>query len=101
MNCMSWNNRGLGNPATVRELRKIVKQEGPALLFVMETKIRGKRVENLQNLLGFNGCFVVDSDGLSGGIGLFWNHEVNDELKKYSRAHIDVTVRGKNHDQTP
>jgi hypothetical protein len=39
--------RGLGNPEAVRELRSIVKQEGPALLFIMETKVRAKRVENL------------------------------------------------------
>ena len=71
MNCISWNCQGLGNPSIVRELRKIVKQEGPALLFVMETKIRGKRVESLQPLLGFASSFAVDSDGLSGGIGFF------------------------------
>ena len=90
---MSWNCRGLGNPETVRELRNIVKQEGPALLFVMETKIKGKRVENLRTTLGFHGCFAVDSTGLSGGIGLFWNDEVHVELKNYSRAHIDVKVK--------
>ena len=71
MNAMSWNCRGLGNHATVRELRKLVKQEGPTLLFVMETKIRGQRVEDLKTTLGFHGCFAVNSDGLSGGIDLF------------------------------
>ena len=72
MNCLSWNCRGLGNPKVVCELRNVVKQEGPALVFVMETKIRGKRVEDLRHTLGFAGSFGVDSDGLSGGIGLFW-----------------------------
>ena len=71
MRILSWNCRGLGNPWSVRELRKVVKQEGPALLFVMETKIRAKRVENLKLTLGFAGCFVVDSDSMSGGVGLF------------------------------
>ena len=71
MNCMSWNCRGLGNPEAVRELRSIVKLEGPTLLFVMETKIKAKRVEELRYTLGFGGCFAVDSAGLSGGIGLF------------------------------
>ena len=71
MNCLSLNCRGLGNPSTVRELRKVVRQEGPSLLFVMETKIKGKRVEDLRHVLGFSGCFAVDSDGLSGGVGLF------------------------------
>ena len=101
MNAMSFNCRGLGNPVTVRELRKIVKQEGPALLFVMETKIKGNRVEALRTTLGFAGCFVVDSDGLSGGIGMFWSHYVVVDLKNYSRAHIDVKVRWKDHDLPP
>jgi hypothetical protein len=99
MNCLSWNCRGLGNPSTVRELRTIVKQEGPSLLFIMETKIKGKKVENLQRLLGFAGCFAVDSNGLSGGIGLFWDDTVEVELKNYSQAHIDVEVKSKDQPQ--
>lgn len=93
MRCLSWNYRGLGNPEAVRELRKVVRQEAPALLFVMETKIRAKRVEVLQSQLGFAGCFAVDSEGLSGGIGLFWSTEVNVKLKNYSTGHIDVMAR--------
>lgn len=71
----------------------MVKQEGPALLFVMETKIRADRLENLKFTLGFSGCFVVNSVSLSGGIGLFWSKDVSVELKNYSSGHIDVVVR--------
>lgn len=90
---ISWNCRGLGNPEEVHELRSIVRQEGPALLFVMETKIRAKRVEDLHNNLGFVGCFAVDSVGLSGGIGLFWSQGYYVQLKNFSPCHIDVLVR--------
>lgn len=38
-----------------------MKQEVPTFLYVMETKIRSKRVEQLQNTLRFGGCFVVNS----------------------------------------
>lgn len=93
MSYLSWNCRGLGTPGAVRELRSIVKQEVPSLLFVMETKIRGRRVEDLKNLLGFGGCSAVDSVGLSGGIGLFWSRKVLVELKSYSSSHIDVMVK--------
>lgn len=92
---------GLGNPVAVRELRKIVRQEVPALLFVMETKIRAVRVEALQWQLGFAGCFAVDSNGLSGGIGLFWSSEVSVELKNYSISHIDVMVRKSDDHNSP
>ena len=96
MSTISWNCRGLGNPQTVRELRKIVKQEGPALLFVMETKIKGKRVEDLKFTLGFSGCYAVDSDGLSGGIGIFWSKDVDVSLNNFSQSHIDVSVKQDN-----
>ena len=59
----------------------------------METKIRGKRVESLKNTLGFSGCFAVDSEGLSGGVGLFWSDEVTVNLQNYSSSHIDVSVK--------
>ena len=93
MNVLSSNCRGLGNPEAVRKLCNIVKQEGPTLLFVMETKIKAKRVEVLKHSLGFGGCFAVDSAGLSGGIGLFWSRDVIVDLKNYSQKHIDVVVR--------
>src|SRR3954470_20707774 len=95
MSVLSWNCRGFGNPEAVRELRSIVKLEGPTLLFVMETKIKGKRVEDLRRHLGFGGCFAVDSVGLSGGIGLFWTHDVIVELKNFSSGHIDAMVKYK------
>lgn len=95
MSCLSWNRRGLGNPATVRELHSVVKQERARLVFVMETKNLAKRVESLQRQLGFAGCFTVDSVGLSGGIGLFWSADVVVDLKNYSSGHIDVMVQKK------
>jgi hypothetical protein len=52
---------------SVRELRSVLKQEGPSLLYIMETKILAKKIEDLRLALGFAGCFAVDSDGLSGG----------------------------------
>ena len=38
MSALSWNCRGLGNPFTVNALHKIVKEEDPTLVFLMETK---------------------------------------------------------------
>ena len=93
MNCVGWNCRGLGNPKAVRELRSFVKREVPALLFVMETKIRARRVEDLRVQLGFAGCYAIDSDGLSGGLGLFWSSEVRVVVKNQSSDHIDCVVQ--------
>ena len=96
MSVLSWNCPGLGNPEAVRELRSIVKLEDPSLLFVMETKIKAKRVEDMKFTLGFAGSFAVDSVGLSGGIGLFWSRDVTVDLKNFSKNHIDVLVHSNN-----
>jgi hypothetical protein len=80
----------------VRELRNELKQEGPFLLFIMETKISAKRMEDLQVSLGFGGCFAVDSDGLSGGIALYWSAEMDVDVKNFSPCHIDAMVKRNN-----
>ena len=54
-------------------------------MFVMETKIGGKRVEHLQTALGFVGSFAADRDGLSGGDGLFWSNQVDVKLQILAR----------------
>ena len=77
MSCFAWNCRGLGNPETVLELHNLVRLEAPALVFVCETKIDGKRVGELTTRLGFAGCVPVSSVGLSGGLALFWSKEVD------------------------
>lgn len=101
MSCLGWNGQGLGNQKAVRELRSIVKQEGPALVFVMETKISADRVKAMRTLLGFAGCFAVNSEGLSGGIGLFWLDDFDVDVKNFSTGHIDAMVRkkGQNSDE--
>ena len=93
MNCISANCRGLGNQPAVRELRGFVKQLDPTLLFVTETKIPGKRVEKLTSTFGFSAAFAMDSDGLSGGLGLFWSSVVTVDIKSFNLHHIDAVVQ--------
>lgn len=52
----------------------------------------------MKSTLGFYGCVVVSSEGLSGGIGLFWTTEVLLNLIHFSKSHIDVTGRRKDGD---
>ena len=84
MSCFAWNCRGLGNPETVRELHNLVRLEAPALVFVSETKIDGRRVADIASRLGFAGCMPVSSNGLSGGLALFWSKEVDVEVNNVS-----------------
>jgi hypothetical protein len=43
--------------------------------------------------LGFDHAFGVKSEGLSGGLVLFWNNDSVVSLKSYSRSHIDVMIK--------
>ena len=58
MKILSWNCRGIGNPATVKELRDLAKNYAPSVLFIMETQINKYRVENLRYSLGFDDSFA-------------------------------------------
>ena len=73
MNILSWNCWGLGNPTTVLSLQNLVKVQGPKVLFLMETKLDGKKMEVLRVELHFKFCFTVLSQGSSGGLALLWN----------------------------
>ncbi|KAK2635603.1 hypothetical protein Ddye_030395 [Dipteronia dyeriana] len=50
------------------------------------------RMEGIRVQLGFTGKLVVDCEGRSGGLGLFWTDKVNVSLLSFSRFHIDVRV---------
>ena len=64
----------------------------PSVLCILETQIEGMRVENLAGSLGFNKSFAVSSLGRSGGLGVFWNEEINLEIIGYSQCHIDAMI---------
>ena len=92
MKTLCWNCRGIGNPATVKELRDLAKDYAPSVMFIMETQISKYRVENLRYTLSFDNSFAVNSSGRSGGLGLFWNNDVLLSIQKYSNYHIDTII---------
>ena len=93
MKILSWNCRGIGNPATVKELRDLAKDYAPSVMFIMETQISKYRVENLRYTLGFDASFAVSSDGWSGGLALSWKNDVTVSVQKFSNYHIDTIIK--------
>ncbi|XP_042942789.1 uncharacterized protein LOC122276973 [Carya illinoinensis] len=89
---MSWNSRRLGNPRGIRTLRDLVRREAPDVVFVMETRSSTARMEVLKVQMGFSCLLSVGSTGWSGGVCLFWCHDVNLILRTYSHFHFDVLV---------
>lgn len=46
-------------------------QEMPNLVFLMETKNQEQMVHRVRRRLKFQNCFLVDPDGVVGGLAIF------------------------------
>jgi exonuclease III len=93
MSIISWNCRGLGNLRTVQDLRQMVKEKRPWMVFLMETKLRKNRMDVVRYKLGFPNLFVVDSIGKSGGLALLWGDEIIVDIQNYSHRHINGVIK--------
>jgi exonuclease III len=93
MTILSWNCRGLGRPRAVRALNCLVKEKRPTLVFLMETKLRKKKMELIRCKLGFKGMFVVDCIGRRGGLALMWEEDFFMDIQNYSQHHINGVIR--------
>lgn len=89
---LCWNCRGLGNPWTVRHLRRLVKLKKPVIVFLMETLVVQRKVDVLRVKLGFQNAFCVDCVGRSGGLILFWNSDINLVIQNYSQRHVNAVI---------
>jgi len=93
MSCLSWNCRGLGNPRIVRVLHQLVKERKPNLVFLIETLCTQKKMEAVRCRLGYEGLFVVDPIGRSGGLALLWRQNRDLEIFNYSKSHIHAVIK--------
>jgi hypothetical protein len=71
MNIILWNWRGLGNAAAVGGLLDLQKLEDPNILFLVETKMDNKRIENFRWMLGLTNMLSKPCIGKSGGLLCF------------------------------
>jgi exonuclease III len=87
-----WNSRGMGNGPAIRGVLDLQNKVDPDVLFISETKMKGKRLEWLKWKLGLTNMVWKDSDGQSGGLALFWRSSVNLKAGMKSRFHIDAEI---------
>ena len=92
MKTVCWNVRGLCNPRAMSRLRRLIRERKPDLLFLSETKLKGARVDRLKWKLGFTNGFGVHAVGLSGGLQLLWNENVDVTIRSFSKGHIDALI---------
>jgi hypothetical protein len=76
MNCISFNYRGAGNNPTVKELSLISQTWSPRLFFLCETRQNKNKMRRLRHRLGLKGFAGFSSDGLSGGLALYWHEQL-------------------------
>ena len=67
MSAIGWNCRGLGNPCTVKALQKLVMEEDPTLVFLMETKFVVLEMARIKHKLDRQQGLVVPSVRRGGG----------------------------------
>ena len=80
MSAFCWNCSGAGKPATVREIREFAMKFTPTVLCIVETQISGVRVEAFANTLVYYHAYAIDSQGRSGGMGIFWNNTIDVQI---------------------
>ncbi|MBA0874615.1 hypothetical protein Goshw_019304, partial [Gossypium schwendimanii] len=84
MNIFCWNCRGVGNPATVRELKQLLVANTPNVIFLCEIKIQSNGLSRIRSRCRLEGCLAVNSDGKSGGLALLWRKGVTaDQTSKH------------------
>lgn len=84
--------RGLRSPFTVKALHKVVMEEDPILVFLMETKYDVIEMKRIQRKLDKKQGLVVHCVCRGGGLVLFWKCSTTVEVQTYSPNHIDAIV---------
>ena len=63
------------------------------MIFLCETLVNSRRIEEIKNLISFNSCLAVDVNGKSEGLALFWKHPFQCHLLNSSPNFISVEVQ--------
>lgn len=74
----------------------MVQEHRPQILFLCETKMMPKQMQNTARRLQFQNCFKVSRKGLGGGLVMMWTSEVTLEVKSFSNHHVDAVVHSEN-----
>ncbi|KAK6119808.1 hypothetical protein DH2020_046433 [Rehmannia glutinosa] len=96
MSCLSWNCHGIENPQTVTALKRYIRLQNPAFVFIMETKLVKAELDSIFMQLEFSKMHVVECDtangGRRGGMCLMWRDNFKFSLRSDSSHHIDGVV---------
>lgn len=92
MSIIAWNCRGLGSPRTIHFLREITQQIKPNFVFLSETLAKENRVVDICKTINYASCWVVESQGRSGGLALMWKNVDCCAVREIDTYFIDFEV---------
>ena len=92
MRLLLWNCQGLGNPWTVRSLRKLVQDQAPTVCFLMETRLDREGFDKKCGDLPFQNKVIVKKPNSRGGLALLWKTQVQLDIINYTENFILAKV---------
>ena len=92
MKILSLNYRGLKILDAVKELRCLVREKGPKIIFLSETLLDMDGFHRLKKKLDFTTGFVVLRIWLGGVLALIWADCVDLDIQTSSLHHIDALI---------
>lgn len=76
----------------MRELKEVCRAYQPVVVFLMETRALRGRVEWIWRALKYQFSYCVEPRGLSGGLCLLWNQNVNVQIFESSPNFIHTFI---------
>ena len=96
MRIVSWNCWGIGNGPAVRGLLDLKRVEDPDVVFLCETKLFEREMEQYRWKTGLVNMCVRNPEGRSRGLAILWKRGVNLILRSMGRRHIDADITDEN-----
>lgn len=88
MKLVSWNCRGLGNPAKIDAVKDLLQSEPSDILMLQETKIVGQALlEISKTKWKKNTGIAVNARGSSGGLATLWREEQYQLINTHQTLH--------------
>ncbi|WCJ36333.1 Polynucleotidyl transferase ribonuclease H-like superfamily protein [Euphorbia peplus] len=97
MKIISWNCFGAGGTEFFRATRHLLSVHDPDIFVLLEPRLPGRRAVDLCRRLNFSSVQIVEAEGFSGGVWVFW-HDSRLKLQVYFKnnqfLHSNVVCLG-------
>uniref|UniRef100_A0A803NT74 Reverse transcriptase domain-containing protein n=1 Tax=Cannabis sativa TaxID=3483 RepID=A0A803NT74_CANSA len=89
---IAWNCRGLGNAATVRQLKELIRRSNPELLVLSEVRLTEAKLKSILVRIHFQSFYYVPPIGTAGGLALCWMNGVGCNIESADKYKITACI---------